>query len=77
MQLWIEALIDETTILPLGGDAAREAAKLMHGRSKTLIEVAMIAATAKVNGLTVATRNTRDFERFGVPLINPFLFSRP
>ena len=33
---------------------------------------AMIAAIAKVNGLTVATRNTRDFERFEVPLVNPF-----
>ena len=27
----------------------------------------------QVNGLTVATRNTRDFERFAVPLVNPFL----
>ena len=32
----------------------------------------MIAATAIVHGLTVATRNVRDFEGFGVLLLNPF-----
>jgi len=32
----------------------------------------MIAATARVHDLTVATRNTRDFARFEVPLFNPF-----
>ncbi len=35
---------------------------------------AMIAAIAKVNGLTLVTRNTRDFERFNLPLVNPFLY---
>jgi predicted nucleic acid-binding protein len=33
---------------------------------------ALIAATARVNGLTIVTRNVKDFERAGVPLINPF-----
>jgi toxin FitB len=33
---------------------------------------AMIAATALVHGLTVVTRNTRDFEPMGVPLLNPW-----
>jgi predicted nucleic acid-binding protein len=33
---------------------------------------ALIAATARVNGLTIVTRNLRDFESAGVPLINPF-----
>jgi predicted nucleic acid-binding protein len=32
----------------------------------------LIAATALVHGLSVATRNTRDFERCGVPVVNPF-----
>ncbi len=32
-----------------------------------------IAATARTNGLTVATRNTSDFENCGIELINPFL----
>jgi predicted nucleic acid-binding protein len=76
MELWLESLIQETQVLPFDGLAARVAAQLMHGQSKVLIEDAMIAATAIANGLTVATRNTRDFERFGVPLVNPFLFPR-
>lgn len=31
-----------------------------------------IAATALEHGLTVATRNVSDFERAGVPVLNPF-----
>jgi predicted nucleic acid-binding protein len=31
-----------------------------------------IAGTAQVHGLTVVTRNTRDFEGCGVPVLNPF-----
>lgn len=34
---------------------------------------ALIAATAKVHSMTVVTRNTGDFEKVGVPLINPWL----
>lgn len=33
----------------------------------------MIAATALVHGLTLATRNTKDFEGCGVPVLNPWL----
>jgi predicted nucleic acid-binding protein len=32
----------------------------------------MIAATARLHGLTVATRNIDDFKRCGVPVVNPF-----
>jgi len=32
----------------------------------------MIAATAKLHGLTVATRNVSDFARCGVDVVNPF-----
>ncbi len=31
-----------------------------------------IAATALVHGMTVITRNVADFERTGVPLLNPW-----
>lgn len=37
------------------------------------IEDLMIAATASVNNMAVATRNTRDFEYFDLPVVNPFL----
>ncbi len=32
----------------------------------------MIAATALTHGLTVATRNTKDFRDAGVAVVNPF-----
>jgi predicted nucleic acid-binding protein len=32
----------------------------------------MIAASAQLHGLTVATRNVTDFVRCGVPVVNPF-----
>jgi len=32
----------------------------------------MIAAIALVHGLTVVTRNDKDFDCFGVELFNPF-----
>jgi toxin FitB len=44
----------------------------MHRKSDTLSGDAMIAAIAKTRGLTVATRNTKDFKTFGVALVNPF-----
>jgi hypothetical protein len=52
--------------------AGRAWARLMHARSDTLVEDAMIAATARVHGLTVVTRNVRDFRVFDVPLLDPF-----
>ena len=32
----------------------------------------MIAATAQVHGLKIVTRNVKDFELFGVEIINPY-----
>jgi predicted nucleic acid-binding protein len=38
----------------------------------------MIAAIAKVKGLTVVTRNVSDFSSFGIGFLNPFEFgSKP
>ncbi len=47
-------------------------AKLMHTQSNTVREDAMIAATAIEKKLTVVTRNTKDFKRFKIGLLNPF-----
>ena len=33
---------------------------------------ALIGATAAIHGLTVVTRNTRDFARLGVAVLDPF-----
>jgi toxin FitB len=59
-------------VLPVDAPAFREWARLMHRKSPDLSEDAMIAAVAKTQGLTVATRNTADFKAFGVALVNPF-----
>jgi predicted nucleic acid-binding protein len=45
---------------------------LTHRKSDTLYEYAMIAATAKVHGLTIATRNVADFQALGFEVLNPF-----
>ena len=47
---------------------------LMHQRSDTLLQDAMIAAVAVVHRLTVLTRNVRDFERLGVATLDPFTY---
>lgn len=71
---WVDTLAATQNVLPLDGRCFRAWAKLLHNHSDELIEDAMIAATAVVHGLTVATRNVRDFERLGVATFNPFRF---
>ena len=46
--------------------------RLMEGKPDRLFEDGMIAATARVYRLTVATRNERDFAALGVQVLNPF-----
>lgn len=72
LERWLSAVESQFAILPMDGRAFREWARLMRGRSDTLYEDAMIAATARVHGLTVVTRNTADFRLLDVPLVNPF-----
>jgi toxin FitB len=69
---WIDALTTTHNILPADGVIFRRWAQLMYRKSADLIEDALIAATALVHDMTVATRNVRDFQRLGVPVINPF-----
>ena len=37
----------------------------------------LLAATALVHGLTVVTRDTRPFERVGVPCLDPWSYGQP
>jgi predicted nucleic acid-binding protein len=37
------------------------------------IKDSMIAATALVHGLTIATRNVHDFKKTGVKIVDPFI----
>jgi predicted nucleic acid-binding protein len=76
IEKWVDYLHSSAQILPMDAECFREWARLMRREPDHVLEDAMIAATARVHGLTVATRNERDFERFGIPLINPFETSR-
>jgi predicted nucleic acid-binding protein len=76
IETWIERIAATFQVLPMDGTCFREWARLIHGLSNTLREDAMIAATARVYGLTVATRNERDFRELDVRVFNPFRNSR-
>ncbi len=72
IELWVDQLADSYQLLPMDADCFREWARLLDGKADQLLEDAMIAATARVHQLTVATRNERDFTSLRVPLFNPF-----
>ena len=72
LQRWADMVMQTHVVLPMDGDAFRLWARLMYGKSPHLYEDAMIAATAKLNGLTVVTPNTRDFRELEVPTLDPF-----
>lgn len=72
LEAWLDRILASYGVLPMDASAFREWARLMHKRSATMTEDAMIAATATVNRLTVVTRNVSDFEQLGVELENPF-----
>lgn len=59
-------------ILPVDSTVARLAAAL-HVPAPAPVSDALIGATALAHNMVVATRNTRDFERFqGLHILNPW-----
>ena len=72
LEVWLDRVLASYGVLPMDAPTFRQWARLMHRRSDTITEDAMIAATAMVHRLTVVTRNVRDFSELGVVLQNPF-----
>lgn len=74
LQSWLdEDLLDAFAgrILPVDVPVARRAARL-HVPDPRPERVALIAATAAVHGLTVVTRNIKDFESLDVAVVDPW-----
>ena len=69
---WIGRVAGSYNVLPLDGPCFRAWARLLHRKPDDLIMDALIAATATVHRLIVATRNVRDFRRLGAPTLNPW-----
>jgi predicted nucleic acid-binding protein len=77
LERWFDAVSDRIDCLAWDATISRRWAQLVADlRSKgQVLPVldSMIAATALTHGLTVATHNVRDFEKAGVPVIDPFV----
>jgi toxin FitB len=74
IEVWAARLERASQVLPMDAACLREYTRLIQGRTNALAEDAMIAGTARVHGLTVATRNERDFACFPVAVFNPFRY---
>jgi len=74
---WFEAFIERhCLVLDVTPPIARQAGILrgqlaLRGKTRNQADM-LIASTAAQHGLTLATRNQREFEGCGIALVNPF-----
>lgn len=71
--IWVDEIesVFSHRILPVDAATARIWGELSASRNRPVIDT-LIAATAIARGLTLVTRNTRDFAATGVPLLDPW-----
>ena len=76
LERWFNGICDDFSekILSVDAAVAERWGRLSNEQPIPSID-GLLAATAAVHDLTIVTRNVADFDRSGVPLINPFEFS--
>ena len=61
----------EDRVLPVSLPVATAWGRQQQAQPLPVID-ALLAATARVHALTMVTRNVKDFESAGIPVLNPF-----
>lgn len=73
IESWLNSVEMSFAFVSMDPACFREWSRLMAGKPDALREDAMIAATARVHGFRVATRDEKDFKHLGVEILNPFI----
>jgi len=73
---WFDLFMEQVKVLDITPAVARRAGEMRamlqaSGQVRTQADM-LIAATAQLHGLTLVTRNTRDFDGCGIAVLNPF-----
>lgn len=73
---WIFELLDrlDSRVFPVERSVAEAWASLMIPNTRPAMDT-LIAATSLVHGLTLATRNVRDFAGSGINVVDPWAFA--
>ena len=76
LERWFDQCVEKVVCLPWDSVTGLRWAKLLADLRRAgqamSIKDSMIAATALVHGLTMATHNRRDFAKAGVNVVDPF-----
>jgi hypothetical protein len=73
LERWLRRLLADhlDRLVPIDAEIAEEWGRLNVPDPLPVVD-GLLAATARVRGFSLATRNVKDVARTGVPIINPF-----